>query len=77
MWTIFKVFIEFITLLLLFYAFFFFLGHETCRILASRPGIEPAPSVLEGQVITTGLPEESLSVIFVEEFLLIIHLYEL
>ena len=39
-WTIFKVFIEFvIILLLLFWCF----GHEACEILAHQPGIEPVP----------------------------------
>ena len=53
MWTIFKVFIEFVTILLLFYVFWLF-GHETCGILAPSPGIEPAPPALEGEVLTTG-----------------------
>ena len=57
MWTIFKVFIEFVTLLLLFYAFCV-CGHKTCGILASWPGIRPATPALEGQVVTTGLPQE-------------------
>ena len=37
MWTILKVFIEFITTLLLFYALVFF-DHKACGILAPRPG---------------------------------------
>ena len=40
MWTIFKVFIEFVTTLPLFYLLFF--GHKAGRILSPRPGIEPA-----------------------------------
>ena len=56
MWTIFKVFIEFVTIFLLFYAFF---GHEACGILAPRPGIEPSPPALECGVLTTGPPGES------------------
>ena len=59
MWTIFKVFIKFVTILLLFYVFWFF-GPEACGILAPRPGIEPATPVLEGEVLTTGPPEKSL-----------------
>ena len=59
MWTIFKVFIEFVTILLLFYVFFWFFGHEACGILAPRPGIEPAPPALEGEVLTTGPPGKS------------------
>ena len=55
MWTIFKVFIEFVTILLLFYVLFFWVC-EACGILTPRPGIEPAPPALEGEVLTTGLP---------------------
>ena len=40
--------------------FFFFFDQEACRILASRPGIGPTSSVLEGKVLTTGLPGKSL-----------------
>ena len=50
MWTIFKVFIEFVIILLLFY------GHKACGILAPRPGIEPVAPALEGEVLTTGPP---------------------
>ena len=56
MWTIFKVFIEFVTTLLLLFMFF---GCEACGILASQPGIEPVPPALEGEVLTTGLPGKS------------------
>ena len=55
MWTIFKVFIEFITTLLLFW----FIGREACGILAPWPGIDPAPPALEGEVLTTGPPGKS------------------
>ena len=58
MWTIFKVSIEFVTILLLFYVFWFF-GREACGIPAPRPGIEPAPPALEGEVPTTGPPGKS------------------
>ena len=58
MWTIFKVFIEFVTILLLFFMFWFF-GGEACGILAPRPGIEPAPPALEGEVLTPGPPGKS------------------
>ena len=34
MWTIFKVFLEFVTILLLFYVFSFFALDEPCGILA-------------------------------------------
>ena len=43
--TFFKVFIEFVTILLLLFMFWFF-GHEACGILASQPKIE---SILEGR----------------------------
>ena len=59
MWTIFKVFIEFFTILFLFYVFGFF-GREACGILAPQPGIEPTPHALEGAVLTTGLRGKSL-----------------
>ena len=35
---------------------FWTFGHEARGILDPRPGIEPAPPVLEGKVLTTGLP---------------------
>ena len=59
MWTIFKVFIEFVTRLPLFYVFGF-LGCEACGILVPRPGIKPAPPALESEVLTTGPPGKSL-----------------
>ena len=55
MWTIFKVFIEFVTMLVYVLVF----GHEACKILALRPGIEPLSPALEGKVLTTGLPGKS------------------
>ena len=58
MWTIFKVCIEFVTILLLFC--FGFFGHEACGILAPRLGIEPALPALEGEVLTAGLLGKSL-----------------
>lgn len=33
---------------------FWFFGHKAYGILAPRPGIEPAVTVLEGEVLTTG-----------------------
>ena len=54
MWTIFKVFIEFVTILLLFYLLGFF-GQEACGLSAPWPGIEPTCPALEGEVLTTGL----------------------
>ena len=51
---VFKVFIECVTILLLLQYCFF--GHETCEILVPRPGIEPTPPALKGQVLTTRSP---------------------
>ena len=59
MWTIFKVFIEFFTVLLMFYVFGFF-GHEAGGILAPQPGIKPSPSAVESNILTTGPPGKSL-----------------
>ena len=42
MCTIFKVFIEFVTILLLFFMFWFF-GREACGILAPDQGLNPQP----------------------------------
>ena len=64
MWTIFKVFIEFVTILLLIYVFGFFCGCEARGILAPWSGIEPASPALEGEVLTTGLPGKSLPLPF-------------
>ena len=50
MWTIFKVFIEFVTILLLFYILDFWPG-GMCD-LSPSPGIEPALTVLVGKVLT-------------------------
>ena len=52
MWTIFKVFIECVTVLLLLFMLCFF-GHKACGILAPRPGIKPTPPALEGKVLAT------------------------
>ena len=35
-------------------------GHDTCGILAPRPGIELAPLALKGEVLTTGPPGKTL-----------------
>ena len=48
---------------LLQYAFcfmFWFFGRKACGILAPRSGIGPAPTALEGEVLTTGPPGKSL-----------------
>ena len=64
MWTIFKIFLEFVTVLLWIYVSVF-LGLQACGILVPWPGIEPAPSALEGEVLTTGPPGKSLGSFFV------------
>ena len=46
MWTILKVFIECVTILLLFFMFWFF-GHKACRILVPWPGTELTPPCTE------------------------------
>ena len=61
-----KIFIEFVTRLLLFYVcllllVFFFFGHEASGILAPRTRIKPTTLALEGEVLTTGLPGKSLT----------------
>ena len=50
----FKVFIELLPYWIHF--LFWFFGCEACGILSPWPGIEPAPPVFEGKVLTTGLP---------------------
>ena len=58
MWTIFKVFIEFVTILLLFYVLVFWLP-KACGILAPPPGIQPPPPAPEGEGLTPGTPGKS------------------
>ena len=59
MWTMFKVFIEFVTKLILFSDWFvlFFFGCVACGVLGPRPGIKPGPFALEGTVLTTSTRE--------------------
>ena len=69
MWTIFKVFIEFITILLLFYVFSVclsvcFPSCEACGILTPWPGIEPTPLELEGEILTIEPTEKSHKLLF-------------
>ena len=52
MWTIFIIFTGFVTILLLCYVLFCFLGHKA-------GGIKPAPLALEGKVLATGAPGKS------------------
>ena len=53
MWTICKGPVEFVTVLVLFYAFFFF-GLEAYGTLASRLGTESVCPALEGEVLASG-----------------------
>ena len=39
-------------------------GHEACSISSLQPGIEPVALVLEGDVLTTGLPGKSQGEVF-------------
>ena len=62
MWPIVKVFIEFVTILPLFYdlfVFFFFFADGVCRILTPSPGIEPTHPALKGKMITSEPPGKS------------------
>ena len=63
---IFKVFIEFVTILLLFYVFLFCC--EACGIFTPLRGIEPKLPSLEGKVLTTGLPGKSLYILSLYSF---------
>ena len=54
MWTIFKVYVEFASTLLLFYVLVFWGGPKDMRSWL-QPGIEPTPPALESKVLTTGL----------------------
>ena len=42
---------------------FWFFGREACSILATWPGIELTPPALEGKVVTTGPPGNSLEIL--------------
>ena len=50
MWAIYEVFIESVTILLLFYVLVF--GHEACGFFAPWRGTEPAPPPLDGEILT-------------------------
>ena len=63
MWTILKFLIEFVTILLSVF-FFFFFGWEAWWILAPLPGIEPLLPELESKVLTTGLPGKNFLLFF-------------
>ena len=48
---------------------FCFFGPEACGILASQPGIKPAPPALEGEVLTTRPLGKSLEFFFFFKFI--------
>ena len=62
----FKVFIEFVTILLLFYVFcvLFFFKPLVCEILV--PQTEPAVPSLQSEILTTGLPGKSQKLYFLK-----------
>ena len=49
-----------VTVLLRSYVLLFFFSHQTCGILIARPGIEPTPPALQGEILMTGPPGKSL-----------------
>ena len=57
MWTGFKDFTEFITVLLLFHGLVS--CREACGISAPQPGMEPVPPALEAEPLTTVSPRKS------------------
>ena len=59
----FEVFIECVTILLLFYVSIF--DCRACGILGPCPGIEPTPPALEDEVLTTRMPGKSLFIFFI------------
>ena len=59
MWTILKVFIEFIKYCFMFAFFLFCFGSEACGIWTPWPGIEPVSPALLGRVSVTGPPRKS------------------
>ena len=49
---------------------FWFFGHVTYGILGPLPEVKPAPSALEGEVLTTGPPEKSHPILIEVPFLI-------
>ena len=60
MWTILKVFIEFVTILFLFYVLYFFYL-KACGVLVPWLGVKPALPALEDEILTTEPPGKSPS----------------
>lgn len=63
--TVFEVFIDFVTVLLLLHRFGFF-GLEAYEVLAPCPGFKPASPALKGEALTTGLCQGNPFLIFSE-----------
>ena len=70
MWTIFKVFIEFVTMLFLFFVCFF--AREAWGILDPWLGIKPTDPALEGEVLTLDHQGSPLIVAFISEINLLL-----
>ena len=64
----FKDLIEFITIWLLFYVFWFWC-RKACGILAPSPGIEFVPPALEGKVLTIALPGKFFIICILRSYL--------
>ena len=62
-----KVFVEFVTVLFLFYVLIFW-PQGMCNF--SSPGTQPTPPALEGEVLTNGLPGKSPGIVFYSQFYL-------
>ena len=58
-WTIFKVFVECVTILLILF-YFLASGLKACGIFPPQPGIKPTCPALEGAGLITGPPGKSL-----------------
>jgi len=59
MWIILKSLLNLLQYCFCFMFLFLFFGLEACGLLTSLPGIEPAPPMLDGGVLTTGPPGKS------------------
>ena len=60
MGTIFKVFIQFFTILLLLFFMFWFFGYSTCGNLSSPTRVQTCTAALGGEVSATRPPGKSL-----------------
>ena len=62
MWIISKVFVKFVTI---FCFTFWFFSHKAHGILVPQPGIEPTPSALGGEILSTGQPGKSAVLVLI------------